>query len=58
MQYAGMARGHRRNTYASLRVEAVYGLPVLLSGLASLVLSSKEEQMLDQQYKVYIQRLL
>jgi hypothetical protein len=58
LQYAGMARGHRGNPYASLRVEAVYGLPVLLSGLASLVLSSKEEQMLDQQYKVYIQRLL
>ena len=58
LQYAGLARGHRGNPYASLRVEAVYGLPVLLSGLASLVLSSKEEQMLDQHYKVYIQRLL
>ena len=58
LQYAGLARGHRGNPYASLRVEAVYGLPVLLSGLASLVLSTKEEQMLDQHYKVYIQRLL
>ena len=58
LQHVGLAKGHRANPYASLRVEAVYGLPVLLSGLASLVLSSKEEQMLDQQYKVHIQRLL
>ena len=58
LQYAGLARGHRGNPYASLRVEAVYGLPVLLSGLATLVLSSKEEKLLDKQYKVYIQRLL
>ena len=36
----------------------MYGLPVLLSGLASLLLSNKEEQMLGQQYKVYIQRIL
>ena len=54
LQFAGLAKGHRANPYASLQVESVYGVPVLLSGLASLVLSSKEEQLLDQQYKVYI----
>jgi hypothetical protein len=56
--YAGLAKGHRANPAASIRVEAVYGVSVLLSGMASLVLTSKEEEMLDQHYKVYIQRLL
>ena len=56
--YAGLAKGHRANPAASIRVEAVYGVSVLLSGMASLVISSKEEQMLDQHCKVYIQRLL
>jgi hypothetical protein len=56
--HAGLARGHRANPGAALRVEAVYGISVLLSGLASLILSSKEEKLLDQYYKVHIQRLL
>ena len=56
--YAGLAKGHRANPAASIRVEAVYGVSVLLSGMASLVLSSEEEDRLDQHYKVYIQRLL
>ena len=53
-----IAKGHRANPQASLRVETVYGVSVLLSGLASLVLTSSEEKMIDQSYKVYIQRLL
>ena len=56
--HAGLAKGHRANPAASLRVESVYVLPVLLSGLASLVLSSKEETLLHQRYKVHVQRLL
>ena len=56
--YAGLARGHRANPHASLRVETVFGMSVLLSGLASLVLSCKEEHMLDHLYKVHLQRLL
>ena len=56
--HAGLAKGHRANPAAALRVEAVYGISVLLSGLASLILSSKEEKILDQYYKVYLQRLL
>ena len=35
----GMARGHRGNPAASLHVDQVYGIPVLLSGLRPLVLS-------------------
>ena len=54
----GLAKGHRANPHAYLRVETVYGVSVLLSGLASLVLTSSEEKMIDQSYKVYIQRLL
>ena len=56
--HAGLAKKHRANPAAALRVEAVYGIAVLLSGLACLVLSSKEEKILDQYYKVHIQRIL
>ena len=55
---AGLARSHRANPSATLRVEGVYGVPVLLSGLASLVLTSKEENMISQHYKVHLGRLL
>ena len=36
---AGMARSHRGNPAASLRGHQLYALPVLLNGLASLVLT-------------------
>ena len=39
-------------------VETVFAVPVLLSGLASLVLTAKEEKMLGQHHKVHLQRLL
>ena len=53
-----MAKSHRANPAACLRIESVYGTAVLLSGLASLLLSSKEEATISRYYKVYIQRLL
>ena len=56
--HAGLAKGHRANPSAYLKVESIYVVSVLLSGLASLVLSSKEEKLLDQYYKVHIQRVL
>ena len=34
--HAGIARGHRVNPAASLHAETVFGVPVLLSGLAAL----------------------
>ena len=40
--HAGIARGHRGNPAASIHVDRVYGVPVLLSGLAPLVLSEPE----------------
>ena len=55
---AGLARSHRANPSGTLRVERVYGVPVLLSGIASLVLTTKEETMMSQHYKVHLERLL
>ena len=55
---AGLARGHRANPAATLKIESIYGVSVLLSGLASLVLTSKEETLISQHYKVYMERLL
>ena len=54
---AGLARGHNGNPAAALRVEAMYGLPVLLSGLASLILGKPELQALDMHLKVQLERL-
>ena len=55
---AGLARGHRGNPAASLKVEQLYGLPVLLSGLASLVLSKSEIAAIDHHYKVSLEQLM
>ena len=55
---AGMARHHRGSPAASLRVEKIYGLPVLLSGMAPLVLLQSEIQVLSHHYKETLQGLL
>ena len=52
---AGLARGHLGNPAAALRVEKLYGVPVLLSGLGALVLSKTEEDSLDQHFKVSLE---
>ena len=49
--HTGMSRNHRCNPQASLRIEQLYGIPVLLSGIGSLVLSHKEENLIDQHHK-------
>ena len=54
---AGLARGHRGNPAASLKVEQLYGVPVLLSGTAALVLKPAECKILDSHYKKKIQFL-
>jgi hypothetical protein len=56
--HAGLGKGHRANPAASIRIETVFAVPVLLSGLASLVLSTKEENIIGQHHKVHLQRLL
>ena len=54
---AGMARSHRGNPAASLRVHQLYALPVLMSGLASLHLAETELKVLEGHYKNTIQNL-
>ena len=53
-----LARGHRANPTASLRILSTYCTPVLMSGLGSLFLTSKEIAMIDQQYKRTLQNIL
>ena len=54
----GLARGRRTNPVVSLKILALYGTPVLMSGLSSLVLSRKEVSCIDQQYKRTLQNIL
>ena len=54
---AGLARGHHGNPAAALRVERLYGSPVLLSGLAALVLSQTEQSSLDLHFKIRLESL-
>ena len=56
--HCGLAKAHRGNPTASLRLERSYGAPVLLSGVASLVLSGSELSVLHQQYKTCVRQLL
>ena len=55
--HTGMARGHRGNPAASLRVEQLYALPVLLSGLGPLVLSKMEVTFIEQHHKETLRNL-
>ena len=54
---AGMARSHRGNPAASLKVHQLYATSVLFSGLASLVLSSAEVKIIDGHFKKILQNL-
>ena len=54
---SGLAKAHFSNPSAALKLERVYGTPVLLSGLASLVLAKSELATLDQHYKVSLERI-
>ena len=54
---AGLAKGHRGNPGASLRIELLYGVPRLLSGLASQVLNKSEKDILHSHYKKSLERL-
>ena len=54
---AGMARSHRANPAASLRAQHLYGTSVLFSGLASLVLSSAEVNVLETYFKNTLQNI-
>ena len=54
---AGMYKGHRGNAAASLRVHLLHVTPVLISGLATLVLSKAEISILDKHYKCTLEKL-
>ena len=55
---SGLARGHSGNPAASIRVERLYVIPVLLSGLAPLVQSIQEVSILSGHFKQHVERLL
>ena len=55
---AGLALQHHANPAACLRVEQLYALPVLLSGLSALVLTKHETDILSACYKNTLQRLM
>ena len=54
---AGLARSHRGNPAASLRVHQLYCSPVLFSGLAAQVLSRAEIKILDSHFQNTLQDL-
>ena len=56
--HSGAARHHRANPAAGLKLEQVYGFPVLLSGLGSLVLSKAELSIVNSHHKETLQHLL
>ena len=55
--HTGVARGHRGNPAASLRVEQLYGVPVLLSGVAPLILNKAEVITIEQHHKETIENI-
>ena len=53
----GMSRSQRVNPAASLRIHSLYAVPVLFSGLASLVLKASEMKTITHHYKTTVQQL-
>ena len=56
--HTGIAKGHHGNPAASIRVNQIYGLPVLMSGLGALVLNKSEKDILNQHHKITLQNLM
>ena len=56
--FTGAAHSHRGNLAGVTKVEKLYALPVLLSGVASLVLTKKEENIIDHQYTTSLSNLI
>ena len=54
---SGAARHHRANPTAALQLERLYASPVLLSGMASLILNSRELGVLHRHNRVTLCRL-
>ena len=56
--HVGLSRNHRGNPSGSLKVHNLYCTPVLFSGLAPLILSKSEEDMIEKHYKDTLLRLM
>ena len=56
--HTGLARGHRANPTQTIKIEKLYALPVLLSGLGSLILSIKEVDMIERHFRETLRCLL
>ena len=54
----GLAKHHRANQAARLKVEKMYGTPVLLSGLGSLVLKKSEQLVISNHHRKTLSNLL
>ena len=55
---AGTARRHNANPAAGLKIESIYALPVLLSGLSTLVLKKAELDIVWRHYKNSLKRIM
>ena len=53
-----MARGHRGNPAVGVRVHCLYGVPVLLSGIAALVLTTADINLIEGHYKETLRNLM
>lgn len=53
----GIALANRASPVVSLRIHRIHCLPVLLSGLGSLILQTSEVNLVDQNVKITLQRL-
>ena len=56
--HTGLAKGHRANPSKSIKIDKMYAIPVLMSGLAPLVLSDQEIVMIEQHHKETLRCLL
>ena len=56
--FTGMSRRHRANPLSSIRANTIYGIPVLFSGLASLILKKSEIDIINAHVKDVLQGLL
>ena len=56
--FAGLSRRHRANPLSSIRADRIFGIPVLFSGLAALILKKSEVDILNSHVKNILQGLL
>ena len=56
--HTGAGKGHHGNPVAAVKLDLTYGVPVLFSGLASLVLTRAEVDVIDQHVKITVENLL